>query len=194
MNMRRSRVSHYTVYRSPSRNVNRSKHDNGVIFRHYISNPRRRIHAQGPGPSRSAEKANCRTSVNGDVAKMRSLFDEYYSPDFIYHDVSPGDTNREETMEEMAKYLSASSDVRYSIDDILAEGHKTAIRCTLRATHKATFMGMPATGREILVKQVEIHKIVGGKIAEAWGFSDSQGMTAQLAVIPGAPPSKSRPQ
>ena len=124
-------------------------------------------------------------TVNGDVAKMRSLFDKYYAPGFIYHDVSTGDTNREQTVQDMAAYLFAFPDVNYSIDDILAEGDKTVIRCTLRATHKGTFMGIPATGKQIVVKQVEIHKIVAGKIAEAWGFSDSQGMMTQLGVIPG---------
>ena len=125
-------------------------------------------------------------TVNGDVAKMRSLFDKYYAPGFIYHDVSTGDTNREQTVQDMAAYLFAFPDVNYSIDDILAEGDKTVIRCTLRATHKGTFMGIPATGKQIVVKQVEIHKIVAGKIAEAWGFSDSQGMMTQLGVIPSA--------
>jgi steroid delta-isomerase-like uncharacterized protein len=122
--------------------------------------------------------------VKGDIAKMCSLFDKYYGPDFIYHDVSTGDTNIEHTMQDMAKYLSAFPDVNYSIDDILAEGDKIAIRCTLRSTHKGTFVGIHATEKQIEVKQVEIQKIVGGKITEAWGFSDSQGMMSQLGVIP----------
>jgi predicted ester cyclase len=49
-------------------------------------------------------------------------------------------------------------------------------------------MGIPATGKRIVVKAVEIDKIVGGKIVEAWGFSDSQGMMTQLGVTTGAAP------
>jgi predicted ester cyclase len=49
-------------------------------------------------------------------------------------------------------------------------------------------MGIPATGKRIVVKAVEIDKIMGGKIVEAWGFSDSQGMMTQLGVITGAAP------
>lgn len=126
--------------------------------------------------------------LNGDVAKMRSLYDKYYAPGFIYHDVSTGDMNREQTIRDMVTYLSAFPDVNYSIDDILAEEDKTVIRCTIRATHKGTFMGIPATGKRMVVKGVEIDKIVGGKIVEAWGFSDSQGMMTQLGVITGATP------
>jgi predicted ester cyclase len=47
-------------------------------------------------------------------------------------------------------------------------------------------MGIPATGKRIVIKAVEIDKIVGGKIVEAWGFSDFQGMMTQLGVITGA--------
>ena len=123
-------------------------------------------------------------SVNGDIAKMRSLFDRYYAPGFIYHDISTGDTNREQTIQDMVEYLSAFPDLNYSIDDILAEGDKTVIRCTLRTTHEGTFKGIPATGKQIKVQQVEIQRIAEGKITEAWGFSDSRGMIKQLGINP----------
>ena len=127
-------------------------------------------------------------SVNGNVDKMRSLYEKYYAPSFIYHDVSGGDMNREQTIQESVKYLSAFPDVNYYIDDIIAEGDKTVIRCTMQATHKGMFMGIPATGKQIVIKAVEIDKIAGGKITEAWGFSDSQGLMMQLGVVPGIAP------
>ena len=126
--------------------------------------------------------------MKGDVAKMRSLYDKYYAPGFVYHDVSTGDMRREQTIQDMAAYLSAFPDVNYSIDDILAEGDKVAIRCTVQATHKGTFMGIPATGKRIIFKAVEIDKIAGGKIVETWGFSGSQSMMDQLGVTTGAAP------
>jgi len=126
--------------------------------------------------------------LNGDEAKMRSLYDKYYAPGFIYHDVSRGDMNREQTVRDMVRYLSAFPDLYYSIDDILAEGDKTVIRCTIQATHKGTFMGIPATGKRIVIKGVEIDKIAGGKIVEAWGLDDSHRMMAQLGVTTGAAP------
>jgi predicted ester cyclase len=127
-------------------------------------------------------------AVNGDVAKMRSLYDRYYAPGFIYHDVSGGDMNREEAIQNNVTDVSAFSDLNFSIDDMLAEGDKTVIRFTMQATHKGTFMGIAATGRRIVVKGVEIDKIVGGKIVETWDFLDSMGMMTQLGVITGAAP------
>ena len=127
-------------------------------------------------------------AANGDVNKKRSLYDKYYAPGFIYHDVSAGDMSREQAIQDMATYLSAFPDVNYTIDDILAEGDKTVIRCTIQATHKGTFMGIPATGKRIVIKGVEIDKIAGGKIVETWVFDDSHRMMTQLGVTTGVAP------
>ena len=108
--------------------------------------------------------------VKGDNAKTRSLYEKYYAPDFIFHDVSGEDMNREKVIENSVTDAPAFPDVNYSIVDILAEGDQVVIRFTMQATHKGTFMGIPATGKKIIVKGVEIDRIVGGKIVETWDF------------------------
>jgi steroid delta-isomerase-like uncharacterized protein len=125
-------------------------------------------------------------SVNGDIIKMRSIYDKYYAPDFQCHNMSGGDMNRQETIQENASSVSAFPGVNYSIDDIIAEGDKTVARFTMQANHRGTFMGIPATGKLITVKGVEINKIVGGKIVETWDYFDTLGMLTQLGIIPGA--------
>jgi predicted ester cyclase len=120
--------------------------------------------------------------VNGETARIRPLFDKYYKLGFVYHDLTTGDTDREQTIRDMEKYLSAFPDAKYFIDEIVAEGDKTVIICTLRCTHKGMFKGIPATNKKVVVNQVEIHKIAENKIAEAWGFSDSHGMMNQLGI------------
>jgi len=127
-----------------------------------------------------------RNEFAGDAAKVRSWCEKYCAPGYIHHNLVRGDLNREQMMQYFVTLMSAFPDFNKSIDDMVAEGDKTVIRCTVQATHKGTFMGIPATGKRIVVKAVEIDKIVGGKIIEAWGFSDSQGMMNQLGVVPGA--------
>ena len=122
-------------------------------------------------------------TIDGDTDRMRSLYDQYYAPDFIYHDVSGQETNREEALQNNIKGLTAFPDVNYSVEDILAEGDKVAVRFTMRATHKGIFMGAPATGKQIAVKGVEIDKIVEGKIVETWDYLDSAGMMTQIGLI-----------
>jgi steroid delta-isomerase-like uncharacterized protein len=105
----------------------------------------------------------------------------------IYHSLS-GDMDREQMIEEFIMMASAFPDTKVSIDDMVAEGDKVAYRWTMRCTHKGTFMGIPATGKQIVVKGVEIYKIAGRKIIEAWNFPDTLGMLTQLGAIPGASP------
>jgi predicted ester cyclase len=45
-------------------------------------------------------------------------------------------------------------------------------------------MGIPATGKHIVIKVAEIYKIEGRKAVEKWYFPDSLGVMTQLGVIP----------
>jgi predicted ester cyclase len=45
-------------------------------------------------------------------------------------------------------------------------------------------MGMPATGKKIEVKGLDIVKFVNGKAVEHWGLNDDLTMLQQLGVIP----------
>lgn len=125
-------------------------------------------------------------TLNGDFAKIRPIYDKYYSG-YIYHHVSRGDMNQEQTIQYMAAVGSAIPDFKFSIDDIFAEGDKVVARYTIQGTHKGTFMGIPATGKQLMEKGVEIFKIAGGKLAEGWDFPDSLGLMTQLGVIPATP-------
>jgi hypothetical protein len=126
--------------------------------------------------------------IAGDVSKVRPLGDKYYAPGFIYHPPFGGDMNWEQAGKHVVMLVSAFPDLNYSNDDVLAEGNKVVIRYTMKATHKGTFLGIPATGKQIVMKGVEIDKIVEGKCVETWHFPDYLGMMTQLGVVPGTAP------
>jgi hypothetical protein len=46
---------------------------------------------------------------------------------------------------------AAFSHYDFIAEDLIAEGNKVVVRFNLHATHQGTFMGIPATGREINV-------------------------------------------
>ncbi len=45
-------------------------------------------------------------------------------------------------------------------------------------------MGIPATGKRVVVKGMEVFRIVDGMIAENWVSMDNLGMMQQLGIIP----------
>jgi steroid delta-isomerase-like uncharacterized protein len=83
-----------------------------------------------------------------------------------------------------AAVFSAFPDLHLTADALIAEGDKVVKLWTVRGTHKAEYMGVPATGKEILVTGCNVFLIVDDKIAECWAHTDSLSMLQQLGVIP----------
>jgi steroid delta-isomerase-like uncharacterized protein len=84
----------------------------------------------------------------------------------------------------MSNLLAAFPDSRFTVDDVVAEGDKVAIRHRLQGTHQAEFLGIPGTGRQVDVNGIVVFRVENGKIAEAWLNADIMGMMQQLGVVP----------
>jgi predicted ester cyclase len=65
-------------------------------------------------------------------------------------------------------------------------GNQVITRCVWRGTHKADFMGLPATGRSIAINIIHIDRWVDGLVTEHYGQFDSLGLMQQLGAIPDA--------
>ena len=90
----------------------------------------------------------------------------------------------EGTKQLVTVYRNAFPDLRFTIDEQIAEGDKVVTRWTGYGTHKAELVGIPATGKSSTVTGIAIDRIVNGKIVESWGIFDQFGMLQQLGVIP----------
>jgi len=53
----------------------------------------------------------------------------------------------------------------------------------LHGQHTGNFRGIPPTGRQVRISGINVLRIVGGKIVEAWAISDNLGLMQQLGVI-----------
>jgi predicted ester cyclase len=74
--------------------------------------------------------------------------------------------------------------VHFTIDDMVVEGDKAAMRYTMTGTHKGEFTGIPPTNRKLTMWGINIARIAGGKIVEAWERMDTLGFMQQLGVVP----------
>jgi steroid delta-isomerase-like uncharacterized protein len=123
------------------------------------------------------------SEVAGDISKLRPIYAKDFAPEYVCHSPRSRDLNWEQNMQIVISLVSAFPDLSFSIDDIVGEGDKVAIRYTQKGTHKGTFMGIPATGKQIVEHGMEMHRIVGGKVVETWMFPAGTWMT-QLGVVP----------
>jgi hypothetical protein len=72
-------------------------------------------------------------------------------------------------------------DQRWTVEDIIAEGDKVAIRATNTCVQES-FLGIPGRGRRQTFTAMFIHRIAEGKIFETWRSADDLGRLFQLGV------------
>jgi steroid delta-isomerase-like uncharacterized protein len=102
------------------------------------------------------------------------LFREAVTADCVDHDPAPGQGPGPDG------YRLFFSGIREAFPD-LAVGLDTMV-ADEEGTHKGPLMGIPATGKKISIRGVQISKFRDGKMAERWGSSDQLGMLEQLGV------------
>ena len=110
---------------------------------------------------------------------------EVYAENYVGHD--PAGTHAgslEQLKQSAAAVFAAFPNMSLTADDVIVEGDMAAKRWTVRGTHTGEWMGIPATGKEIVTTGNNVFRIVDGKIAECWAESDALGMMQQLGVIP----------
>jgi steroid delta-isomerase-like uncharacterized protein len=110
---------------------------------------------------------------------------EVYADSYVGHDPSGFHAGSFEQLKgSAAATFAAFPDLRLTADDVIVEGDMAVKRWTVHATHKGELMGIPATGKEIVVTGNNIFRIANGKIIECWAQMDAMGMMQQLGVIP----------
>jgi serine phosphatase RsbU (regulator of sigma subunit)/predicted ester cyclase len=115
-------------------------------------------------------KALVRRFLEAQAKGNLNVIDEVLAPHFVDHDRLPGQApDREGYKRATVEYHAAFSNVRFLVEDQVAEGDKVVTRFIVRATHdRRELMGVAPTGREVTYKAMAIHRIVGGKIVEEW--------------------------
>ena len=115
--------------------------------------------------------------------KELDAFFELLDPRYIAH-YPIGDFPLEQAKQFETMYFAAFPGASATIEDMVAEGDKVAVRVTWRATHKGEFMGITPTGKQIEVANTLIFRIADGKLVENWATIDELRLMRQLGVIP----------
>ena len=100
------------------------------------------------------------------------IVDKVCSPDFAFH--SPNWPNSPRGLEGARKLATYGGriyrDAQGTLDDIIAEGNKVAVRWTITGTWTSEQRpGLPAYGEKVAVGAMSWYRLVDGKIAEDWG-------------------------
>ena len=105
--------------------------------------------------------------ANGEPDTVKEML----APDFVVHEWSQDQEpdHRERYLRALAEERAAFSDIRYIIEDQIAEGDKVMTRWTGRGRHdRGEYAGLAPTGRDEEAKIIDLHRVEGDKIADEW--------------------------
>ena len=113
------------------------------------------------------------------------IFQELYHPEVVDRDPlvnqGPGANGIKQAY---IRCREAFPDMHITIEDLIAQGDKVAMRYTLRGTHQGEFEGIPATWRKVTITGIDIYRFSDGKVVEWWHRPDTLALLAQLGAFP----------
>lgn len=84
----------------------------------------------------------------------------------------------------VTEWLVGFPDLRFTIEQMIAEADQVAARTVMQGTHTGVWLGVAPTGRHVSIRMTTVHRIANGKIAEDWVLVESLGFFQQLGLIP----------
>jgi predicted ester cyclase len=84
----------------------------------------------------------------------------------------------------LQSWFAAFPDIRFEIEQQIAEGDLVVTRYVMRGTHQGAWFGVPATNLPVTVRMTHTVRVVAGKIVEDWLLAEWYGMLEQLGLVP----------
>ena len=119
--------------------------------------------------------------------RRAQTIDELLAPDAIAHGLEPGGADPRPGTAAFRKFwqnfCGAFPDLRIEIEDVIAEGDKTAARFSFRGTHRGDHLGPPASSKPIVATGISITRWRNGQIVEGWNEFDAMRLFQQIGAI-----------
>lgn len=119
--------------------------------------------------------------ADGDGAAL----DELLSPDFRDHDAPPGyDGDLAGHRRLVADLAAGAQDRRLRVLAVVADEDAVAVRLETSWRQRGDFLGIPADGRELVLRSMDLYRVRDGRITESWHVEDLAGVLRQLGPPP----------
>ena len=111
--------------------------------------------------------------------------DELVAENYIDHNPPPfpGLGSGREGLKKAFEIFWKATPGYHRIEDQIAEGDKVVTRMTSYGKHEGDLPGAPATGNEMKMTSITIHRIENGKLAEKWAEKDMIALLTQIGVM-----------
>ncbi|MHA3701194.1 ester cyclase [Jatrophihabitans sp. YIM 134969] len=114
------------------------------------------------------------------------LVDRFVAVDYVNHNpfVAPG---REGNRVFWTAFFAALPDLTATQGDLVVAGDRVVGRYVYRGTHTGDLMGIPATGRPVEMRSIDIWRVADDMFVEHWDELNLLQVFQQIGVIPALP-------
>jgi predicted ester cyclase len=101
-----------------------------------------------------------------------------------YHDHgSMGDMDLEQLSQSYISLARGFPDFKFTVEDMVGEKDKVAVRYRFDGTHLGDYLGIPGTGKKAFIKNQGFFLIKRGKLQESWRISDMLDFMTQMRLL-----------
>lgn len=118
--------------------------------------------------------------------KRLEVLNELISPSHALHgpNFSGSSIGPEAYKRIVALWVAGFPDLRFTIEDTVAEKDKVVVVWTISGTHKGEYRGVAATNKKVSVDGITVHYLANGKIMDTFANWDTWGLMQQLGLVP----------
>jgi steroid delta-isomerase-like uncharacterized protein len=133
--------------------------------------------------STDANKALVRRAIgyNHGVADEGS---EIFAPNFVAYMPGQPPMDRATFEQYVAGVAAGLPGYTYEIHDQIAQGDLVVNRITWRGVHSGSLAGVPATGRSVELRGINMFRVKDGRVTAQWAQLDMLGLLQQIGAIP----------
>jgi len=111
------------------------------------------------------------------------LVDRFVSEDYRNHNAFVGD-GREANRQFWAAFFAGLPDLSATVEDLVMSGDRVVGRFVYRGTHTGELMGIPASGKPVEMRSIDIWRVEDGMFAEHWDELNLLEMFTQMGALP----------
>ena len=125
-----------------------------------------------------------RVLTSGEISATGDYFHDDMVEEVPFPGQRPGLAGLMETLVELR---TAFPDMRWRVEEQIAEDNRVLTRFVWEGTQRGAFLGIPPTHRAVSVWGMVIDQFEGPKVKSTRILMDTMGLMQQLGALPGAP-------
>ncbi|MBI4301702.1 MAG: ester cyclase [Chloroflexi bacterium] len=115
-----------------------------------------------------------------------ATFATYFTEDGVFEDITQPEPlyGREAIGKYFEELFAAFPDIKWTPERVMVHGDTVVVQAAFVGTHRGSFHGLAATGKQIRGRVATIRKFRGGKIERWTVYRDMAGFMRQLGFMP----------